>query len=96
MVEDQRDSAPVELLCIYPTRILGSDGVEYAARAYGRQGPDGTWIGWFEFGAVDGTRTLVTNSETTQPNRQAVAYWAGGIEPVYLEGAYARAIQPPG
>jgi hypothetical protein len=30
--------------------------------------------------------------ETTQPNREALAYWASGIEPVYLEGALERAI----
>jgi hypothetical protein len=30
--------------------------------------------------------------ETTQPNREALAYWASGVEPVYLEGALGRAI----
>jgi hypothetical protein len=30
--------------------------------------------------------------ETTQPNREALTYWASGIEPVYLEGALERAI----
>lgn len=29
--------------------------------------------------------------ETTQPNRDAVASWAGGLEPIYFEGAFARA-----
>jgi hypothetical protein len=30
--------------------------------------------------------------ETTQPNRGALAYWASGVEPVYLEGSLERAI----
>ena len=34
---------------------------------------------------------LRTERETTQPNRGAVAYWADGLEPIYLEGAFNRA-----
>ena len=30
--------------------------------------------------------------ETTQPNLEALRYWASGLEPVYLEGALERAI----
>jgi hypothetical protein len=29
--------------------------------------------------------------ETTQPDRAALEYWASGIEPIYLDGALARA-----
>jgi hypothetical protein len=29
--------------------------------------------------------------ETSQPNRDAIEYWALGLEPIYLEGALARA-----
>jgi hypothetical protein len=41
-----------------------------------------------------GGRGIVRRSavETTQPNREALAYWASGLEPVYLEGALERAI----
>jgi hypothetical protein len=35
--------------------------------------------------------TLRTEQETSQPNRVAVEYWASGLEPIYLEGAFARA-----
>jgi hypothetical protein len=34
---------------------------------------------------------LHTDRETSQPNRAALEYWADGLEPVYLEGALARA-----
>jgi hypothetical protein len=36
-------------------------------------------------------RELRTGQETSQPNRDAVAYWAGGLEPIYFEGAFTRA-----
>jgi len=35
--------------------------------------------------------TLRTDQETSQPNRGALEYWADGLEPVYLQGALARA-----
>jgi hypothetical protein len=37
------------------------------------------------------TPVLVTQQETSQPNRAALEYWADGLEPIYLEGALARA-----
>jgi hypothetical protein len=33
---------------------------------------------------------VVTDRETTQSSREAVAYWATGLEPIYLEGALKR------
>ena len=60
----------------------------------GRQRKNRTvWEGWLEFAPLGG-RGIVRRSqvETTQPNREALAYWASGIEPVYLEGALERAI----
>ena len=49
------------------------------------------WIGWLEFASeIDGS-ILRTDEETSQPTRDDVAYWASGLEPVYLEGALRRA-----
>jgi hypothetical protein len=67
------------------------DGTTYVARVYGRARADGTWEGWIEFVAVGAAVVLRTDQETTQSNREGVAYWASGLEPVYLEGAFARA-----
>jgi hypothetical protein len=67
------------------------DGATYVARVYGRPRMDGTWEGWLEFVAVGAAVVLRTEQETTQSNRQGVAYWASGLEPSYLEGAFARA-----
>jgi len=53
---------------------------------------DGTWIGWLEFEPEDPEDPiLVTDQETSQPNRTAVDYWATGLEAVYFEGAFERA-----
>jgi hypothetical protein len=67
------------------------DGTTYIARAFGRARADGTWEGWIEFVAVGAAVVLRTDQETTQSNREGVAYWASGLEPAYLEGAFARA-----
>jgi hypothetical protein len=83
-----------ELIHTFVSQITDADGHLYIARAMGRQRKGGTvWEGWLEFAPVGG-RGIVRRSqiETTQPNRKALAYWASGIEPVYLEGALERAI----
>lgn len=67
------------------------DGTTYVARVYGRARADGTWEGWIEFVAVGAAVVLRTDQETTQSSREGVAYWASGLEPAYLEGAFARA-----
>ena len=36
-------------------------------------------------------KILRTDQGTSQPNRAAIEYWADGLEPIYLEGALARA-----
>jgi hypothetical protein len=68
-----------------------TDGTIYVARVYGRARADNTWEGWIQFVAVGAAVVLRTDQETTQSNREGVAYWASGLEPVYLEGAFARA-----
>jgi hypothetical protein len=67
------------------------DRALYVARAYGQARVDSTWEGWLEFVAVGGSIVLRTGQETTQSNRAAVAHWAAGLEPLHLEGAFARA-----
>ena len=50
---------------------------------------DGTWEGWLAF--VSPTHTLQTPRETTQSSQNDVLYWATGLQPTYLEGAFQRA-----
>ena len=81
-----------ELLQEYATAVVGTDDTTYTVRSFGEERLDGTWIGWLEFRPTDPSKpTLRTDQETSQPNRTAVEYWATGLEPVYFEGAFARA-----
>lgn len=81
-----------ELIHQFADQVKGPDGVVYTVLVYGEPRAGGTWEGWLEFhpqGAIG--RSLRTGRETTQPNRADLAYWASGLEPIYLDGAFARA-----
>ena len=85
-----------ELIHTHSTRVRGPHGATYEARIHAEPERGGTWKGWLEFHPVAGTGSgdavvLRTDRETTQPSRGAVDYRAGGLEPVYLDGAIARA-----
>lgn len=80
-----------EFIYEHPSK-LSDHGATYTARVYGDERSDGTWEGWLEFLPDDKRkRVLRTEPETSQPNRTTVEYWALGLEPLYLEGALARA-----
>jgi hypothetical protein len=82
-----------DLIQEYSTRVTGQDGTTYVVRTYAKERSDGTWEGWLEFHPVDGTKPVLrTERETSQPSRIAIEYWASGLEPVYFEGALARAL----
>ena len=83
-------------LFLQPQHIsVEADGLLYVPRIYGHQRADGTWEGWIEFHPIGGGDVRATDRETTQPNRGALEYWASGLEPVYYEGAFARAVVLP-
>ena len=74
--------------------IVDESGRAYAGirvLAYPQSG--GTWAGILEFVPADGGPTLLSERETTQSNLNAVTYWATGLEPLYFEGALARALR---
>ena len=79
-----------ELIQEYLEKIEDRSGTSYEIFTYGEARPDGNWEGWIEFHTPSG-KALRTGRETTQPNRKALAYWASGLEPLYFEGAFARA-----
>jgi hypothetical protein len=79
-----------ELIQTYTEVVRDSRGEEFTASAHGEERADGTWVGWLEFRAASGD-VRRTERETTQPNRDALRYWASGLEPLYLDGAFARA-----
>lgn len=81
------------------THIVTDDrGVRYRVRAEGEAHPPGGWDGWLIFTPERGAGAILrTGRETTQPEREDLIYWATGLEPVYLDGALARATRhtPP-
>jgi hypothetical protein len=79
-----------ELIQTYETLVRDSRGEEFTASAYGEERAGGNWEGWLEFRSALG-EVRRTGRETTQPNRDALAYWASGLEPLYLDGAFSRA-----
>ena len=74
----------------FSSPVRGPDNISYTATAYAEQRGN-VWIGWLEFSGRASDRPRRTGEETSQPNREAVAYWATGLEPIYLEGALQRA-----
>jgi hypothetical protein len=87
-----RPASPPVLILEFSEHVRDPvDGTMYVARVFGRARLDGTWEGWIEFVAVGAAVVLRTDQETTQSNREGIAYWASGLEPTYLEGAFARA-----
>ncbi len=78
-----------ELIQTYAEVVRDALGAEYTVHAYGEARGDGNWEGWLEFHS--GGEVLRTNRETTQPDREALRYWASGLEPLYFDGAFARA-----
>ena len=81
-----------ELLQEYSARVKDPVGEIYIVRSYAEERADGTWVGWLEFEPADGSRPVLrTGQETSQPSRVTIEYWASGLEPLYFEGALARA-----
>ena len=75
----------------HPTKISDGD-TTYLVRIYGEERIDRTLEAWLEFHPTDLTQPILrADQETSQPNRVAIEYWADGLEPIYLEGALARA-----
>ena len=79
-----------EMIQQYVEKMVSPSGASFDVFAYGQIRPDGNWEGWIEFHSAGG-KVLRTARETTQPNREALAYWASGLEPLYFEGAFTRA-----
>ena len=77
----------------FTMRASDEDGHVYRARAFGTRRRGGTWTGWIEFSPHGGGLVRRTPRETTQPSREALLYWALGLDEVYLEGALERALR---
>jgi hypothetical protein len=78
-----------ELIHSFTTSVADETGRWWRATAYGKPGGS-LWLGWIVFTNEAG-ETVETDIETRQPDRGALEYWATGVEPIYLDGALARA-----
>ena len=84
-----------ELLQEFEETISGNDGDIYRAYVYGRPQNGSTWQGWLVFERVRDHRRFATGTETTQPDAEAIVYWATGLTSAYFDGALERALRPP-
>ena len=85
-------SSPAQLIRLHSERVQDTLGNFYEVLVYGEPRLDGTWEGWLEFVPLSaGLSSLRTERETTQPDLSALDYWATGLEPMYLAGAFQRA-----
>ena len=76
----------------YPL-IATTTGRSYRPRAYGSLQPDGTWDGWLVFFPLGGGSAIASDRETTQSSFAALDVWAARLTPVYVEGAFLRALE---
>ena len=75
----------------YADVLESRDAKCYRATATGRIRSDGMWEGWIEFVDLAEDERVRTDIETMQSNERAFRYWAAGVGPAYLEGAFSRA-----
>lgn len=86
-------SSTPQLVHQHSDRVQDTLGNIYEVFVYGEPRLDGTWEGWLEFVPMDpAVSSRRTERETTQPDLPALEYWATGLEPLYLAGAFERAI----
>lgn len=83
------DSQP-QLIQTFLERV-STAGRSYEASVYACARTDATWAAWLVFVDQATGETRSTDVETTQPDLPAARYWATGLEPTYLEGAFGRA-----
>jgi hypothetical protein len=81
----------VEEFLEFENTVEDEEGRSHVALVLGEQRDDGRWVGRIRFTPTDGSDPVETERETTQPNRDDLAYWATGLTYFYLEGALARA-----
>lgn len=80
-----------ELIQELSARVTARDGQTYRAVVVGDQQPGGAWHGRIEFHSERGP-IRSTGRETSQVSRGALEYWASGLEPTYIDGAFDRAV----
>ena len=82
-----------EILADLDTTIVSPEGDEYYVQVVGEHLATGPWEAWLEFVPFDDAlEVLRTTTETTQSTREDVVRWSETLAQVYLQGAFARAV----
>ena len=90
VIWDRIEATP-ELIRRHEDQVQDEAGEVYDVLIYGEP-VGGTWQGWIDFVPLSAVLpSKRTGRETTQPDRSALEYWATGLEPLYLAGAFERA-----
>ena len=71
--------------------VADKSGRLYYVNVAAEDNSDGQWEAWLEFLPLDDTDPLLTDTETVQPTRIAVAQWAETLGEPYVQGAFDRA-----
>ena len=83
-----------EILVRFDEAVTDPSGKRFFPQVLGRERSDGLWEGWIEFVSADGSRSIESGRETTQPNRTDLKYWAEGLTRAYLQGSLGRSQSP--
>jgi ATP-dependent Clp protease ATP-binding subunit ClpX len=85
----------IEQVHIYPY-VLEAAGQRYVACAYADRMPGGRWEAWLVYFPLKAGPPVVGDRETNQHGQGAIARWAEGVSPVYLQGSLRRALRSEG
>jgi hypothetical protein len=80
-----------EIIAHLDYTVMDQTGRSYFVNVGGEHTGDGHWEAWLEFVPLDDTELLLTNTETIQPTRAAVAHWVETLGQPYIQGAFERA-----
>ncbi len=78
---------------VFPFRVTHPALGGSRAEVFGRPGRDGFWRGWLVFAMEEDNVVLISGPETSQPTREALVYWAIGLDPVQYQLALDRAFR---
>ena len=82
-----------EILADLDTTTVSPEGDEYYVQVVGQHLATSAWEAWLEFVPFDDAlEVLRTTTETTQTTREDVVRWSETLTQVYLQGAFARAV----
>jgi len=86
-----------EIIADLETTVVAPEDGEYYVQVVGEPLANGMWEAWLEFVPLDDTlNVLITKTETTQSTRDDVMRWSEALTATYVQGAFARAVQPRG